>query len=235
MLAAMTHPKAPQRPAMHTLPHTAKAHQHPPAQRGETLVGLLVGMAMGLVVLAAGSHMLAQHLRGHQWALQDSHLHHDLRAALDTMATALRQAQFVGEAATERSATGCQDPFCSGPAGLSIAGQRIDFGHDRDLDGRLDNNECTGFRLHQNKLQVRTACTPEVWTDLTDAGSLKMTQLQWQLHCEPRGPWLARWVTVHVHAQWPRESARQLQISQTVGLRNHVAATPWPTACGQIP
>ena len=36
------------------------------SQRGETLVGLLVGMALGLFVLAAGSAMLAQLLRGHQ-------------------------------------------------------------------------------------------------------------------------------------------------------------------------
>ena len=32
------------------------------AQQGETLVGLLVGLGVGLLVLAAGSQMLAQHL-----------------------------------------------------------------------------------------------------------------------------------------------------------------------------
>lgn len=205
------------------------------AQGGETLVGLVVGLGMGLVVLAAGSHMLAQHLRGHQWALQDSHLHHDLRAALDTIATALRQAQSVGHAEIGRSATECKDAFCGGLGSLKIEGQRIDFGHDRNFDGLLDNNECTGFRLRQHELQVRTACTPEVWTDLTDAGSLKMTQLEWQLHCEPRGAWVARWVTVRLHAQWPRDSARELQISHTVALRNHVSASPWPTACRLSP
>ena len=68
----------------------------PNSQRGETLVGLMVGMGLGLVVLAGGTHLLAQHLTAHRWALQDSHVHHDLRSALDSMARELRQAQAVG-------------------------------------------------------------------------------------------------------------------------------------------
>lgn len=206
-----------------------------PRQGGESLVGLLVGMGVGLVVLAAGARMLATHLQGHRWALQDSHLHHDLRSALETVASELRQAQFTGQAASERSAKSCADAFCGGQASLLPQVQRIDFGRDRNGNGQLDNNDCTGFRLRAYKLQVRTACLPEVWTDLTDAGSLKIHDLQWQLQCEVLGPWVARWVTVHLHAQWPQDSARQLQLSQTVALRNHVPATPWPQECGHAP
>ena len=47
-------------------------------QRGETLVGLLVGMALGALVLTAGAQMLAQLMRGHRLALQDAHLQQDL-------------------------------------------------------------------------------------------------------------------------------------------------------------
>eukprot|EP01030_Chromulinospumella_sphaerica_P007117 gene7117-6960_t len=63
-------------------------------ERGETLTGLLVGLSVGLVVLAAGSALLANHLRGHRMALQDSHLHHDLRSAMDWMSRELRKAQY---------------------------------------------------------------------------------------------------------------------------------------------
>ena len=38
-------------------------------QKGETLTGLLVGLSLGLVVLAGGSAMLASQLRGHRQAL----------------------------------------------------------------------------------------------------------------------------------------------------------------------
>jgi type IV pilus assembly protein PilW len=204
-------------------------------QQGETLVGLLVGLGVGLVVLAAGSQMLAQHLQGHRLALQDSHMHHDLRSALDTITRELRQAQALGQAWRGRATAHCADAFCAGQADLLVQGQRISFGQDRNHNGQLDNNECLGFRLKDHELQIRTACTPEVWTDLTDAGSLKMTDLAWQVHCEKRGRWVARWVTVQLSAQWPRDATRALNLSQTVSLRNDVPTSPWPAVCGAAP
>jgi type IV pilus assembly protein PilW len=204
-------------------------------QQGETLVGLLVGLGVGLVVLAAGSQMLAQHLQGHRLALQDSHMHHDLRSALDTITRELRQAQALGQAWLGRTTAHCADAFCAGQADLLVQGQRIGFGQDRNLNGLIDNNECSGFRLKDHELQIRTACVPEVWTDLTDAGSLKMTGLAWQVHCEKRGRWVARWVTVQLSAQWPRDATRALSLSQTVSLRNDVPASPWPAVCGAAP
>jgi type IV pilus assembly protein PilW len=205
------------------------------AQQGETLVGLLVGLSVGLVVLAAGSQMLAKYLQAHRLALQDSHVHHDLRSALDTLTRELRQAQSLGQAWRGRVQADCADAFCTGQADLLVQGQRISFGQDRNLNGLLDNNECTGFRLKNHELQIRTACVPEVWTDLTDAGSLKMTSLAWQVQCEKRGRWVARWVTVQLSAQWPRDATRTLSLSQTVSLRNDVPASPWPAACGDAP
>ena len=204
-------------------------------QQGETLVGLLVGLGVGLVVLAAGSQMLAQHLQGHRLALQDSHMHHDLRSALDTITRELRQAQALGQAWRGRATAHCADAFCAGQADLLVQGQRISFGQDRNHNGQLDNNECLGFRLKDHELQIRTACTPEVWTDLTDAGSLKMVDMQWQLQCERRGRWVHRWVTVQLNAEWPHDASRQLSLSQTVSLRNDVPALPWPAACGAAP
>ena len=201
-------------------------------QGGETLVGMLVGLGVGMVVLAAGSQMLAQQMQGHRLALQDSHVHHDLRSTLDTVVRELRQAQSLGQAWRERVSAQCTDAFCAGQADLQVLGQRISFGHDRNQSGLLDNNECSGFRLKDHELQIRTACTPEVWTDLTDAGSLKMTGLQWQVQCEKRGRWVARWVTVQLSAQWPRDATRALSLSRTVSLRNDVPASPWPAVCG---
>ena len=205
------------------------------AQKGETLVGLLVGLSVGLLVLAAGSQMLATYLQEHRLALQDSHVHHDLRSALDTLTRELRQAQSLGQAWRGRAQADCADAFCTGHADLLVQGQRISFGQDRNLNGLLDNNECTGFRLKDHELQIRTACVPEVWTDLTDAGSLKMTSLEWQVLCEKRGRWVARWVTVQLSAQWPRDATRTLSLSQTVSLRNDVPASPWPAVCGAAP
>ena len=189
-------------------------------QRGETLPGLLVGVTLGLLVLAAGAHMLAQLLRGHRLALQDSHLQQDLHFALDTMGQELQDAQYSAKAWNSRSPSGCSDAFCDGPEDFSLGSGRIDWSLDRNHNGVQDNDECTGLRLRSGALQVRTACSPEVWTALTDTTSLTVTQLQAGLQCEHRSGWLHRQVLLQVQAQWPGDATRALALSRTVALRN---------------
>lgn len=206
---------------------TPMAHHHleqPQRQRGETLMGLLVGLAVGLLVLAGGSVLLANQLRGHRMALQDSHLQHDLRSAMDWISRELGQAHYNAKAWQTRSTVRCADDFCSGSDDFRIDGSRIHFSLDRNHNGQKDNNECLGFRLVKGALQARTACKPEVWTALTDAASLQFTQLDWQLHCTLAQGWLHRSVTLSMTAHWPSDTQRQIGLKRTVPLRNAVPA-----------
>lgn len=189
-------------------------------QRGETLVGLLVGLALGLLVLAGGAHMLARLLQGHRLALQDSHVQQDLHFALDLMASELQDAQYTAGAWNSRSPGACTDAFCDGPEDFSLGSGRIDWSLDRNHNGAQDNDECTGYRLRSGALQVRTACTPEVWTALTDTTSLRLTQLQTSLQCQEQSGWLRRQVLLQLQAQWPQDATRTLALQRTVALRN---------------
>lgn len=201
-------------------------------QRGETLTGLLVGMAVGLVVLAAGTQMLAQHLRGHRLNLQASHLHHDLRSAMDWMARELRQAQYVANAWQTRSSGHCEDNFCDGTDDFRIEDDWIDFSHDRNHNGRQDNHECIGFRISQKALMARRTCSgPGSWLPLTDRGSLEVTGLQWQLRCELREGWLQRSVRITLTGHSPADAERPLSLSQTVHLRNDLPASTRALYC----
>ena len=193
-----------------------------PAQRGETLMGLLVGMTLGLLVLTGGTHMLGQLLRGQRQALQDSHLQQDLHFAMDLMASELQDAQYSAQAWTSRSPTACTDAFCDGNEDFSLTTDRMDWTLDRNHDGRQDNNECTGFRLRAGALQMRTACTPEVWTALSDTASLRLTRLQATVQCRPLTGWLQRQVQVQLEAQWPQDATRRLALQRTVVLRNNL-------------
>ena len=203
-----------------------------PAQRGETLVGLLVGLGIGLLVLAAGSQMLAQQLRGHRLSLQGSHVQHELRSAMDWMSRELRKAQYAGLAWQTRSPASCSDPFCDGLEDFSIEGDWIDFSHDRDHDGAQDDNECMGFRLSNKVILARRTCSGTgSWLPLTDSASLEVTALSWQLQCELRQGWLHRSVRITLSGQWPGDAARPVSLSQTVHLRNDVPASVQALYC----
>ena len=201
-------------------------------QRGETLIGLLVGLSVGLVVLAAGSAMLANHLRGHRMALQDSHLHHDLRSAMDWMSRELRKAQYTANAWQSRAPSVCDDPFCEGWQDFSIEGDWIDFSYDRDHNGQKDDDECMGFRLSGTTLHARRSCSGSGdWQAITDSANLEITALRWQLSCELRQGWIHRSVLMDLTAQWPRDAARQIRLSQTVHLRNDMPASTQALFC----
>ena len=200
-------------------------------QSGETLMGLMVGLGLGLLVLAGGTQMLAQTLRGQRALQQDSHVHHDLRAALGMIARELRQAQLIEGAWKLRTTAPCQDAFCGHAEDFSIQADRINFSVDRNHNGKQDNNECLGFRLTNGEIKARTACLPEVWTSITDAGSLKITALQWRVHCATQGRLWQRWITVSLTAEWPNDKSRQWQMSQTVSLRNALPSPQAPADC----
>lgn len=197
----------------------------PKAERGETLVGLMVGLSVGLVVLAAGSSLLANHLRAHRMALQDSHLHQDLRSAMDWMARELRKTQYSAKAWQTRSPQQCQDAFCGGLEDFSIDDHKIQFSHDRNHDGQQDNNECMGFRLSGQALQVKRSCSGTGdWQAITDKAHVVVTALRWQMVCERlSGAW-QRLLQMRLTAHRPGDAGRPVSLSHTVLLRNDVPA-----------
>lgn len=200
-------------------------------QRGETLVGLLVGLAVGLLVLAGATHMLAQLYRAQNLSLQDQHAEQELEWALELVARELANAQYVANAWQSRSPSACQDPFCDGPEDLDVATGRIVFSLDRDHNGLQKNEECTGLRLSNGALQLRTACIPETWAPLTDTLVLRVTRLDAQLQCEHRSGWVQRSVQLHAEGQAPTLTGRMLVIERQVALRNHLPEAASASAC----
>lgn len=203
-----------------------------PAEKGETLMGLMVGLSVGLLVLAAGSALLANHLRSHRMALQDSHLNHELRVAADWMVRELRKTQYTANAWATRSPTLCDDAFCDGFEDFSIEGDWIDFSHDRNHNGKQDNDECMGFRLSGTTLHAKRSCSASGdWQALTDSQTLKITDLVWQLKCELHQGWLRRSVQMTLKAQWPSDASRHITLSNTVHLRNDIPGSQQALFC----
>jgi len=169
--------------------------------------------------------MLAQLLRSHRLALQDSHLQQDLHYAMDLMAREIANAQYVAHAWKTRSTSACNDPFCDAIKDFQMGDNRIEFSLDRDHNGQLDNNECLGYRVANGVLSMRTSCDSSGWQPLTDKTSAVVTHLQAQLHCTPERGGLQRHVSLQLAAQWPGDATRQIELQRTVALHNRLPAT----------
>jgi type IV pilus assembly protein PilW len=201
-------------------------------QKGETLMGLMVGLSVGLLVLAGGSSLLTHQLRGHRMAWQDSHLNHELRVAADWMGRELRKAQYSAKAWETRSPNQCDDTFCDGFEDFSIEGDWIDFSHDRNHNGEQDNDECMGFRLSGNTLHAKRSCSASGdWQAMTHSKSVRITDLAWQLKCDQHQGWLRRSVQMTLQAQWPSDASRHITLSKTVHLRNDIPGSQQALFC----
>lgn len=189
-------------------------------QAGESLASLLIGMALGLLVVTAGVQMLGVQWQHQRHLLQTHQLQQDLQAALDLMAQELMQAQGVHEAWQRRPDEPCPDAFCSGDGALRLGTRQIEWATDRNRNGQRENNECSGFRVQGGKLQHKTACQSAVWTDLSDTASLVLTDLGLALDCQRHGRRAVRRVRLTLSGHPAGQAEHPLQLQQTVQLRN---------------
>ncbi len=148
-----------------------------PRQRGLTLVELLVGLALGLLVVASGSMLLTQHLREHRALLLEARLMQDLRTAADLVSRDLRRAGHWGDAAAgvwSPDAAPRANPYAA-LAPAADASDAAAFGYSRDAveNHLLDSNEQFGLRLRNKAIELQLGAGN--WQALTDATLLAIT------------------------------------------------------------
>lgn len=148
------------------------------AQRGLTLVELLVGLALGLLVLAAGGLLLTQHLREHRALLLEARLMQDLRTAADLVARDLRRAGHWGDAAAgvwSPTETQRANPYAAlAPAAAASDAASFAYSRDATVENHvLDSNEQFGLRLRNKAIELQLGRAN--WQALTDATLLEVT------------------------------------------------------------
>ena len=212
---------SPLRPA-HS-PLTASAQR----MRGESLIGLLVGLAVGLGVLTGGIGLWMVTLKAQRHALQETHLQQDLHAALDWMVQELRNAQYLSPAWQKRTAADCSDAFCGAPEDFSFSDGHIEFSWDRNDNGLKDITECSGFQLRADELRIKTNCTTGQWQLITHAQNLKVTALQFTPQCVWQNGSLQRYIEIQLSAALPSDPLYSVTHQRSVFLRNaQPASTP---------
>ncbi|WP_374090486.1 PilW family protein [Methylomicrobium lacus] len=163
-------------------------------QAGITLIELLIGMLVGLIVVAGGISIYIASVRGQAENIKLARLNQDMRAMMDMMERDIRRAGFVTADPATNFALLQNNPFFDGAtsgATTDVAiyntGSCIVYAYNRDEDPNndgvldeappaVDANERLGFRLNGNtgELEIRNSgdsnddCADGEWESVTE-------------------------------------------------------------------
>ena len=217
--------------------------------RGLSLVELMVGVAVGLMVVAGASFVAVNQLSDNRRLLLETQVQQDLRAAADMVARDLRRAGYWGAAQTGAwqgsDPTVAANPYVAltpSEAGAPVA--QVDFSYSRDLaeDNAVDDDkERFGFKLEGGAIKMLIG---GVWQSMTDANVLEVTRfdvrvdrqsVQQACFNECPGGGTACWptldvrrFTVDIAGRAVSDPAVQRSVRESVRLRNdtHAGACP---------
>ena len=145
------------------------------AQHGLSLVELMVGIAVGLFVVAAATTLMANQLTDTRKLLVETQIQQDLRAGMDIITRQLRRAGGVdmstGQAglATPTGAGGARVPESFAnltPAAAPSGG--VQFAYERNAG----DFGPYGFKLEATAIESLTGL---IWNELTDKNVMKVT------------------------------------------------------------
>lgn len=198
--------------------------------RGFTLAELLVGLAVGALVLTAAVWAVGTQLalqRRQQLALE---LDQELRAAAELMTRSLRRAGFWWGA---DSADAAANPYAgwsvsAGPDATSSSVQMAHAHPQRAEDGARTRDEELGFRVRLGVLESQLG--EGNWQALTDPRLMRITRLDLAPRLEPVCPagLVVRSLDITLQAQAVADAAVRRQWSSSVRLRNDVASAACP-------
>lgn len=204
----------------------------PVRPRGFTLAELLVGLAVGGLVLAAAVWAVGTHLALQRRQMIALQIDQELRAAAELMTRSLRRAGFWWGA---DSAAPAANPYAgwSVSAGPDPGSSAVRMAHahpERAEDGARTRDEEQGFRVRLGVLESKLG--EGNWQALTDPRLMRITRLDLAPRLEPACPagLVVRSLLITLQAQAVADAAVRRQWSSTVRLRNDMtgAACPLP-------
>jgi type IV pilus assembly protein PilW len=144
---------------------------------GVTLVELMVGLAIGLIIVAAASTVLVGRIREHRAMLVESRLMQDLRTGMDIITRDLRRSGYWGNAASAMRPAAPTNPYAA-VAPAQAASDAVSFQLSRDAteNNILDDNEQFGFRLRKGVIEMLIGGGS--WQALTDSGTMAIESFE---------------------------------------------------------
>jgi prepilin peptidase dependent protein B len=153
-------------------------------QKGVTLIELLIGLLVGLIVVAGGLTVFLISIKGQTDNIQLSRLNQDMRAMMDIMARDIRRAGFVTSDPTSNLTSLRNNPFFDDTTSgatteLSVYNSNtcIVYAYNRDDESppEIDSDERSGFRLNDTgEMEMRSSgdtnedCDDGNWQSITE-------------------------------------------------------------------
>jgi prepilin peptidase dependent protein B len=155
-------------------------------QAGLSLVELMVGVAIGLFVVAGATVAVSNQLGDNRRLMLETQVQQDLRAAADLIARDLRRAGYWGAAETgvwnASSVSVASNPYAPMSAATSgTAASAVTFAYSRSSaeNNSIDATDESGFRLsNAGVIEMRTGGG---WQALTDSNTMRVTNFQVKL------------------------------------------------------
>jgi Tfp pilus assembly protein PilW len=151
-------------------------------QIGLSMVELMVGVAIGLFVVAGATMAVSNQLADNRRLMLDTQIQQDLRAAADVIARDVRRSGYWGSAQDGVWHAGAvavaTNPYTQlSPAASGVAASAVSFGYSRDAveNGVRDPTDEAGFRLRNNAIEMLTGAG---WQALTDSTTLRITDFR---------------------------------------------------------
>jgi type IV pilus assembly protein PilW len=221
-------------------------------QRGLSIVELMVGIAVGLLVVAGATLLTANQLTDNRRLLLEVQMQQDLRATADIISREIRRNGWWASAQNGVWFPGqVGAPVANPYQGFVDSASTLDITYSRILPTRPENNvldadESYGFRLDTATDAIETRLSDATpWQQLTDPRALRVTDFTVgvvesppvQIACpnECAGGGTACWptstvrtVTVNITGQAVADAAVQRSIRTVVLLRNDGASAACP-------
>lgn len=165
-----------------TLSGSARGSLSRRSERGLSLVELMVGMAIGLFVVAGVLTVFVTNLVGSRNLTRDVRVNQDLRTAADLVARDLRRAGYWANATSgvlnTATSTGTSPNLYSPISGtFGATSSVVNYSFARDANDTLNSNESFGFRLSGGAIQIKLDDTPN-WQSVTDPNTVTVTKFQ---------------------------------------------------------
>ncbi len=190
--------------------------------RGLSIVELMVGIAIGLFVVAAASMLVATQLSDNRQLTLETQVQQDLRATADIITRELRRAGHWGRARDSVGAPGNTNPygaiakaddgsaFADGDVSTMVLLSYSRSAIEAAENGAVDDAERLGFRL--NGGVVQTQLGNGNWQALTDANTLNVTALTFTMNVQPVPLACAKPCPGGGEACWPQLLVRDIRL-----------------------